>query len=303
MAHDGTGTGWDINSPADTEFRNLGDDEIRDLRRGIAFRINKEHDAMEVKVDADSTGTDGGGEHLEGSARAYVDATAPTALPNAETLSGSSFAEGRLWVDTDTDAINYYDSGWVACTAAPTDGSVTTAKVVDLNITTAKLAAQAVTEAKIHTSVAGAGITGGNGTPLAVVVDDSTIEISGDTVQVKDGGITLAKLATAVRGRTYIGSYTGNGGSGANATTGVGFQPKALLIWHVATELVHFCLDHTSGSANHVVAFNNTSLNTERQNAITMDSDGFTIANGKGDAGLTNKFNDSGETYWFLAIE
>jgi hypothetical protein len=52
-----------------------------------------------------------------------------------------------------------------------------------------------VTAAGIATSVAGNGLTGGNGTALAVNVDDSTIEINSDSLRIKDDGVTSAKLA------------------------------------------------------------------------------------------------------------
>lgn len=59
-----------------------------------------------------------------------------------------------------------------------------------------ELASNSVTAAKIATSVAGDGLTGGGGSALAVNVDGSTIEISSDTVQVKDGGVSTAKIAS-----------------------------------------------------------------------------------------------------------
>lgn len=43
---------------------------------------------------------------------------------------------------------------------------------------------------------AGNGLTGGSGSALAVSVDGSTIEINSDSLRVKDGGITKAKLAS-----------------------------------------------------------------------------------------------------------
>ncbi len=55
------------------------------------------------------------------------------------------------------------------------------AQVLDLTIDTADLAADSVTEAKLNTSVAGAGLAGGGGTPLSVNVTDG-IAISGDDV-------------------------------------------------------------------------------------------------------------------------
>lgn len=61
-------------------------------------------------------------------------------------------------------------------------------------ISTANLADASVTAAKLASAVAGAGLTGGAGTALSVVVDDSTIEIDTDTLRVKDSGITTAKI-------------------------------------------------------------------------------------------------------------
>jgi len=73
-----------------------------------------------------------------------------------------------------------------------------TVNIGDLQVTTGKLAASAVDENKIATSVAGNGLTGGAGSPLAVNPDGSTIEISSDQVRVKDAGITTAKLASSI---------------------------------------------------------------------------------------------------------
>jgi hypothetical protein len=56
------------------------------------------------------------------------------------------------------------------------------------------LGSQCVTEAKLHTSVAGAGLAGGNGTPLAINTDAVTVEISSDVLRVKDQGIGPNKL-------------------------------------------------------------------------------------------------------------
>lgn len=59
---------------------------------------------------------------------------------------------------------------------------------------TAAILDNAVTAAKLAAAVAGAGLTGGGGSALAVQVDNATVEINADTVRVKDGGIGAAKL-------------------------------------------------------------------------------------------------------------
>lgn len=62
-----------------------------------------------------------------------------------------------------------------------------------------------VTEDELNASVAGDGLAGGAGSPLSVNVDDSTTEISGDAVIVKDDGVTNAKLANITRGSVKVG--------------------------------------------------------------------------------------------------
>ena len=50
---------------------------------------------------------------------------------------------------------------------------------------------------RISSTAAGDGLSGGSGVPLAVNVDNSSIEISGDELTIKTGGITNAKLANS----------------------------------------------------------------------------------------------------------
>jgi hypothetical protein len=62
-------------------------------------------------------------------------------------------------------------------------------------IQTADIDNNAVTADKLAASVAGAGLTGGAGTALAVQVDGVGVEINVDTLRLKDLGVTQAKLA------------------------------------------------------------------------------------------------------------
>lgn len=79
-------------------------------------------------------------------------------------------------------------------------------QIKDAGVSTDKLADDSVDEFKLNASVAGSGLSGGSGIPLEVVVDDSTLEIVGDSLQVKDAGITSFKLASDVAGDGLVGA-------------------------------------------------------------------------------------------------
>ncbi len=103
-------------------------------------------------------------------------------------------------------------------TAKINDLAVTEGKIANSAVTNGKIANQAVDEFKLHTSVAGNGLVGGNGTPLAVGATPltSAISVSADAIavnikatgaleieatgqgelDVKDGGIDANRLAT-----------------------------------------------------------------------------------------------------------
>lgn len=126
--------------------------------------------------------------------------------------------------------------------------SVSAVKIASNAVTSDKIQSNAVTEAKIATSVAGDGLSGGNGSALAVNVDDSGIEIAADTLQLKNLGISTAKLAdncvqTAkiqdanVTGSKLAAAVAGNGltqnGSGnldINAGDGLQFSGDNLTV-------------------------------------------------------------------------
>ena len=105
-------------------------------------------------------------------------------------------------------------------TAKITDSNVTTAKIADGNVTNAKLADGSVDSNKLAASVAGNGLSGGGGSALAVNTDNSTIEINSDTLRVKDGGITAAKLVSTLQPASS--KYTGavlSGQASSGSTT------------------------------------------------------------------------------------
>ncbi len=101
----------------------------------------------------------------------------------------------------------------------PSWGQVATGGIADDAVTAAKIAAGAVGTSEIASAIAGNGLTGGGGSALAVNVDDSTIEINSDTLRLKDSGVSLAKLASAVANSLVpVGTIAMYGG--ATAPTG-----------------------------------------------------------------------------------
>ncbi|MES1923529.1 hypothetical protein MHBO_005115, partial [Bonamia ostreae] len=80
-------------------------------------------------------------------------------------------------------------------------------------VDTTQLADDSVTAGKIDATVAGDGLAQNVDGSLEVNVDDSTIEITTDAINVKDGGITEAKLSTAVQNK-LANSYAETVGDG-----------------------------------------------------------------------------------------
>lgn len=107
----------------------------------------------------------------------------------ANSVTGAAIADGAIGDS------GLFGSGVVDAAAIAT-GAVTSAKLGSASVSTAKVQDAAIDENKLASSVAGNGLTGGAGSALAVSVDDSTIEINLDSLRLKDGGITNAKMAS-----------------------------------------------------------------------------------------------------------
>lgn len=108
------GTTWDITAPDIDQAIGNHYKELFDLRKGIAIRMNKEH--------VDLAGSSVGGEHVEGSAIAFFEATGspPGLQPDGTALAASD--NGRLWHDSTTNILYALidhadptiDGGWYA---------------------------------------------------------------------------------------------------------------------------------------------------------------------------------------------
>jgi hypothetical protein len=114
-------------------------------------------------------------------------------------LGRDTASAGNIEELTLDDTLEFTGSGGIQRAALTGDvtataGSNTTAIAAGA-VDTTELADEAVTAAKIDTTVAGAGLTGGAGTALTVVADDSTLEVSSDQVRIKADGVTNDELA------------------------------------------------------------------------------------------------------------
>ncbi len=89
---------WDITDPSNAVVIGNLPEEIRDVKIQTAFRIDKEHKACATSEE--------GGEHLEGSAKAFYESTEPTTRPGGAALDSDD--AGRLWVDSDDDSLWFY---------------------------------------------------------------------------------------------------------------------------------------------------------------------------------------------------
>ena len=130
------------------------------------------------------------GSTLQASASGLSVGTITSAQMGANSVTSSAIADGSI------DSSAYFASGIVDATAIGSN-AVTSVKINSGAVTLAKIAAGAVDEGKLASSVAGNGLAGGAGSALSVNVDDATIEINSDSLRLKDGGISNAKLSSA----------------------------------------------------------------------------------------------------------
>lgn len=91
-------------SPADSDAVSAGAGKIRDRSSAVRERAEREH----IWGVGETSSTHGW--HRPGSSMCYVQATAPTLLPDETTALGNdALSKGRLWIDTDTGIISYWD--------------------------------------------------------------------------------------------------------------------------------------------------------------------------------------------------
>ena len=150
-------------------------------------------------------------------------------------------------------------------------------------MTTAKINDAAVDENKLASSVAGAGLSGGAGSALAVSVDDSTIEINSDSLRLKDAGITAAKMSS-----DSIQTSAVQDDAITAAKIGAAFYQEGFQISGSSTSTLDLARAVDSGFFNGVMVFKNGIAlhNMTAMGDTPADNDEFTISNnGSGGVG------------------
>ncbi len=130
-----TNYGWNIAVPANSVTIGSLPGHITVTRDQVATHLSGEHVAFAAGTGLD----DMGGEHKEGSAKAYRQATTPTTRPDGST-GFTAGDDGRLWVDSDDDILHVYNASafvqvsiaGLLVTDAEGDGSTKIADLVGL---------------------------------------------------------------------------------------------------------------------------------------------------------------------------
>lgn len=151
-----------------------------------------------------------------------------------------------------------------------TDSQVLTADSTQpsgFSYTNSTVANNSITEFKLTTSVAGNGLTGGNGTPLSVVVDGSTLQITSNTLSVKPLGITASDIANNTITATQIASQTITATQIANTTITASQIANNTI---TATQIVNGTLTGTQITPN--VNLSGTSVRANSQNVVVSNT-------------------------------
>lgn len=182
---------WDAATPQGSEAVSLGDDRIRELKSDLEDALTVEHS---FPIDTSAPGL------------IYT----PSRGNTASRPTGTYLVTGRLYINTQTGCIERYNgASWDEVNTQPIDASITAdhlaASVAGDGLTGGagtplavnvgaglEISADAI---RIAAAAAGSGLSGGAGSALAVNVDNSTIEINSDTLRVKADGINGSHIA------------------------------------------------------------------------------------------------------------
>lgn len=224
------GTLWDVTAPIEDIAYGYADKELRDLRKGVALRVNKEHETLAT--------SSAGGVHKQGSARAFFqDATPSTQVDGSAFDSGDL---GSLWFDSNAAIDNQFH---VLTATTPTWTPVST-EIIAFLLASNRTFAGTLTVTGLLT--ANSGVTLGAGDDL---IGSSTSDITFNTNKFTVAGAT---------GNTGVGGtldVTGNIDPTTFETTNGGFLDEDNMASDAANKVssqqsIKKYVDDNIGSAN-----------------------------------------------------
>ena len=171
-------------------------------------------------------------------------------------MTSNAIADGSI------DSSAYFASGVVDASALASN-AVTSSKLASSSVSTAKVQDAAINESKLASSVAGDGLAGGAGSALSVNVDDSTIEINADSLRLKDGGISNAKLGSSIVATSNV-----QDDAITAAKIGAAFYQEGFQISGNSTSTIDLARALDSGFVSGVMVFKN-GLNLYNMTALS----------------------------------
>jgi hypothetical protein len=153
-----------------------------------------------TSVTAAKLGADVAGNGLTGGNGSAISALANVTETSTTEASAVVVASAGLSVSVDDASLEGSGQGAAGAESLRIkDSGVTTAKLNDSAVTTNKLSATSVTAAKLGSDVAGSGMTGGNGSALAVQADTTGGANLSTAVNVSGNGVAIAVDGTSVQ--------------------------------------------------------------------------------------------------------
>jgi len=284
---DWDGTKWDITSPDINQP--IGNDykEIYDLRKGVAIRMNKEHETLAT--------ASAGGVHKQGSARAFFQDAAPATQVNGDAFDSGDL--GSLWFDSNASPDNQFN---VLTATTPTWTPISTEIIATLLASNRQFAGTLTVDgATTLTGAVGAAasITLGAGADLnGSSTSDITINTNKFTVAGDTGNTVIAGTAS-VGGTLTITGVATLGDASKLATAAAPTDPCDIVNMEYADTKEAILATQATASIFGTRTFNDTTPAALVQGTVyKAECDGFlTVSSAGGDGTQFTVYIEQGD--------
>jgi hypothetical protein len=131
---------------------------------------------------------------------AYSKLNLSASIVNADVASGAAIAYAKLALSASIVNADIASGAAIAYSKLALSNSIVAGDLTSDSVTTAKILNANVTEAKLSASVAGAGLTGGAGSALAVGAADASITVAADAISVaKDAAGAIGLSGSGIK--------------------------------------------------------------------------------------------------------